>query len=95
LQKSNGDSDVGCNLCKRVQEQRGASDKILPEEMYGHINSAICDGMATTVMTAHHFIWRHLYASMQAAQTLASKLRFVKSDKECSMNTLWQEEEFK
>jgi len=31
---------------------------------------------------------------MQAAQTPASKLRFVTSDKESSMNTLWQEEEF-
>jgi len=32
---------------------------------------------------------------MQAAQTPASKLRFVIPDKESSMNTLWQEEEFK
>jgi len=31
---------------------------------------------------------------MQAAQTPASKLRFVIPDKESSMNTLWQEEEF-
>jgi len=31
---------------------------------------------------------------MQAAQTPASKLRFVTPDKENSMNTLWQEEEF-
>jgi len=50
--------------------------------------------MATTVTAAHHFIWRHLYASMQAAQTPASKLRFVTPDKENSMNTLWQEGEF-
>ena len=50
--------------------------------------------MATTVMAAHHFIWRHLYASMQTAQTPTSKLRFVTPDKECSMNTLWQEEVF-
>jgi len=69
--------------------------KILPEETYEHTNSAFCDGMATTVTAAHHFIWRHLYASMQAAQTPASKLRFVTPDKESSMNTLWQEEEFK
>ena len=66
----------------------------MPEETYGHINSAFCDGMATTVTAAHHLIWRHLYASMQAAQTPASKLRFVTSDKESSMSTLWQEEEF-
>jgi len=32
---------------------------------------------------------------MQAAQTPASKLRFVTPDKESSMSTLWQEEEFK
>jgi len=50
--------------------------------------------MATTVTAAHHFFWRHLYASMQAAQTPESKLRFVTPDKESSMNTLWQEEEF-
>jgi len=31
---------------------------------------------------------------MQAAQTPASKLRFVTPDKESSMSTLWQEEEF-
>jgi len=31
---------------------------------------------------------------MQAAQTPASKLRFVIPDKESSMNTLWQEKEF-
>jgi len=31
---------------------------------------------------------------MQAAQTTARKLRFVTPDKESSMNTLWQEEEF-
>jgi len=43
---------------------------------------------------AHHVMWRNMYASMQAAQTPASKLRFVTPDKESSMNTLWQEEEF-
>jgi len=32
---------------------------------------------------------------MQAAQTPASKLRFVTPDKESSMSTLWQHEEFK
>jgi len=47
------------------------------------------------ITAAHHFIWRHLYASMQAAQTPANKFRFVAPDKESrSMNTLWQEEEF-
>jgi len=51
--------------------------------------------MATTVTAAHHFIWRHLYASMQAPQTPMSKLRFVILDKESSMSTLCQEEDFK
>jgi len=49
--------------------------------------------MATTVTAAHPFISRHLYASIQGAQTPASKPRFVTPDKESSMNTLWQEEE--
>jgi len=87
-------SDVSCRLCQRAREQRGANTENLPEETYGHINSAFCDGIATTVTAAHHFIWRHLYASMQAAQTPASKLRFVTPDKENSMHTLWQEEGF-
>jgi len=88
-------SDVSCRLCKRAREQRGAGTENLPEETYGHINSALCDGMATTVTAAHHFIWRHLYASIQTAQTPTRKLRFVTTDKESSMSTLWQEEEFK
>ena len=87
-------SDVGCRLCKRAQEQRGASTENLLEETYGHINSAFCDGRATTVTAAHHFIWRYLHDSMQDAQTPASKLRFVTPDKESSMSTWWQEEEF-
>jgi len=33
-------SDVSCRLCKRAREQRGARTENLPEEMYGHINSA-------------------------------------------------------
>ena len=51
--------------------------------------------MTTTITAAHHFVWRRLYASIQAAQTPTSKLRFVTPDKESSMSTLWQEEEFK
>jgi len=50
--------------------------------------------MATTISAAHHFIWRYLYAGMQAAQTPASKLGFITLDKVSSMSTLWQEEEF-
>jgi len=71
------------------------STENLPEETYGHINSAFCDGMATTVTVAHHFIWRYFCASIQTAQTPTSKLRFVTPDEESSMSTLWQEEEFK
>jgi len=87
-------SDVGCRLCKRAREQGSASAENLSEETYGHMNNAFCDAMATTVTAAYHCIWRHLYSSMQSAQTPASKLRFVTPDKESSMNTLWQEEEF-
>jgi len=79
---------------KGTRTTRGASTENLPEETYGHINSAFCDRMVTTVTAAHHFIWRHLYASMQVAQTPASKLRFVTLDKESIMNMLWQEKEF-
>ena len=78
-------SDVSCRLCKRAREQRGASTEKLPEETHGHINSAFCDGMTTTFTAAHHFIWRHLHASMQAARTPASRLRFVTPDKESSI----------
>jgi len=73
LAKIKQQSDVGCRLCKRALEQRSTRFENLPEETYGHINSAFCDGMATIVAAAHHFIWRHLYVSMQAAQTPASK----------------------
>ena len=85
-------ADVSCRLCKRAREWHGTSTGNLPEETYGHISSTFCDGMVTTVTAAHHFIWRHLYASMQAAQTPTSKLRFVTPDKESSISTLWQEE---
>ena len=39
-------SDVSCTLCTRARQQRGSSTGNLPEETYGHINSAFCDGMA-------------------------------------------------
>jgi len=67
------------------------SEENFPEETYGHICSHFCDGMATTVTAPHHFIWRHLYARLQAEQTL----RLVAPDKESNMSTLWQEEEYK
>jgi len=82
-------SDVSCRLCKKAREQRRASTENLPEKTYGHINNAFYDAMATTVTAAYHFIWRHLYASIQAAQTPTSKLRFVTLDENSSMNTLW------
>jgi len=41
----------------------------LLKETYGHINIALCGGIATTITAAHHFFWRHVYASMQAAPT--------------------------
>ena len=56
-------------------------------ETHGHINSAGCEGMATTITAAHHSIWRHLYDSMHAAQKLKSKLKFVTLDKESNMST--------
>ena len=65
----------------------------MPEKTYGHIKSAFCDEMATTVTAAHHFIRRHLSARMQDLETPASKLRFVTPDKESSINTLWKEKE--
>ena len=89
LAKIKQKSDIICRLCKRAREQRGASTENLPEETHGRINSAFCDGMARTVTAAHHFIWRHLYASMQVAQAPASKLRFVTPEKESSMSTFW------
>jgi len=49
-------SGVGCRLCKKAREQRGASTENLPEETYGHINSAFCDRMVKTVTATHHFI---------------------------------------
>jgi len=79
-------SDVTCRLCKRAQEQRGASCR--KPEMHGHIKSAFYDGMVTTVTAAHHFTCRHLYASMQAAQTPTSKLRLVTFDEASGMYTL-------
>ena len=61
---------------------------------HSHINSAGCKGMATIVTAAHHSVWRHLYASMHAAQKPKSKLKIVTLDKEGNMSTLWRREEF-
>ena len=78
LAKIKQQSDVGCRLCQRAREQCGASTENLPQETYGHINSAFCDAMATTVTAAHDLIWRHLYASMPGAQTPASLSHLIK-----------------
>ena len=85
---------AGCRLCKIAREARGERTDGLADETHGHINSAGCEGMATTVTAAHHSIWRHLYDSMHAAQKPKSKLKFVTLDKESNMSTLWRREEF-
>jgi len=66
----------------------------LAAETHGHISSAGCEGMATTVTAAHHSILRHLNDSMHAAQKPQSKLKFVTLDRESNMSTLWRQEEF-
>ena len=85
---------AGCRLCRIAREARGESKDGLAYEKHGHINSAGCEGMATTVTAAHYSIWRHLYDSMHAAQKPKSKLKFITLDKESSMSTLWRREEF-
>jgi len=90
---------AGCRLCRIAREARGESTNGLADETHGHINSAGCKGMATTVMAAHHSIWKHLYDSMHATQKPKSKLKFgklkfVTLDKQSNMSTLWRREEF-
>ena len=72
----------------------GESIDGLAAEAHGHIKSAGCEGMATTVTAAHYSIWRHLYDSMHAAQKPKSQLKFVTCDDENKMSTLWRREEF-
>ena len=85
---------AGCRLCRIVREARGESTGGMAAETHGHISSAGCEGMATTVMAAQHSIWRHLYDSMHATQKPKSKLKFVMLDKESNMSTTWRREEF-
>ena len=47
---------AGCRLCRIAQEARGESTDSLTAETHRHINSADCEGMATTVTAAHHSI---------------------------------------
>jgi len=85
---------AGCRLCRIAPEARGESTDGLSAETHGHINSAVCGGMAMTVTAAHHSIWRHLYDSMHSAQKPKSKLKFVTLDKEINMSTLWRRDDF-
>jgi len=94
LTKSGNMQSAGCRLCRIARAARGESTDGLAAETLGHINSAGCEGMATTVTAAHHSIWRHLHDSMHAAQKPKSKLKFVMLDKESNMSTLWRREEF-
>ena len=79
---------AGCRLCRRAQEVRGESTDNVAVETYSHINSAGCEGIATTVTATHHSIWRHLYDSMHAAQKPNRILKIVTPDKESNMSTL-------
>jgi len=65
---------AGCRLRKIARHARGKSTDGLADEKHGRINSAGCEGMATTVTAAHHSIRRHLYESMHTAQKPKSKL---------------------
>jgi len=87
---------AGRRLCRIAREARDESNDGLAadSETYGHINSAGCKGMATTVTAAHHSIWRHLHDSMHAAQKPKSKLKFVTLDNDKNMNTLWRRKVF-
>jgi len=69
---------AGCRLCRIAREARGESTDGLADETHGHINSAGCEGMATTVTAAHHSIWRHtcmtactLHKSQKASSSLS------------------------
>jgi len=83
-----------CWLCRIAREARGENTDSLAAETNSHINSAGCEGMATTVTTAHHSICRHLHDSMHAAQKPESRLMFVTLDKESNMSTLRRREGF-
>jgi len=94
LTKSGKMQSAGCRLCRKAREARGESTESLAAETHCHINSAGCEGMATTVTAAPRPIWRHLHDSMNAAQKPKSKLKFVTLDKESNMSTLWRRDEF-
>jgi len=79
------EQSAGCRLCRIAQEAQGERTDCLAVESCGHINSAGCERMATTVTAAHQSIWRHLYDSMHAAKMPKSKLKFFTPDKESNM----------
>jgi len=83
------------DYAKRRENNMVRALKICQKRRMGTSTVLSAMEMATTITAAHHFIWRHLYASIQTAQTPTSKLRVFTPDKESSMSTLWQEEEFK
>jgi len=68
LTKKGKMQSAGCRLCRIAREAQNESTDGLADETLGQINSAGCEGMATTVTAAHCSIWRHLYDSMHAAQ---------------------------
>jgi len=56
-------------LCRIARGARGEKTDGLADETHGHINSAGCEEMSTTVTSVHHSIWRHLYDSMTLHQS--------------------------
>jgi len=66
LTKKGKMQSAGCQLCRIAREARGKSLALTvtvrqTPETHGHINSAGCGGIATTVTAAHYSTWRHLY----------------------------------
>ena len=89
-------SDVSCRLCKKAREQRGASTEKLPEEAY-------CQKRRGTSSVLSAMEWQQpsrLPTTSSGnicmpAYKLHKHQRVSTPDKESSMSTLWQEEEFK
>jgi len=74
LTKVGNMQSAGYRLCRRAREAWGESIDNLAVETHDYNNSMGCEGSASTVMAAHHSIWRHLYDSMHAAQKASSGL---------------------
>jgi len=56
LTKTGKMQSAGCRLCRIARDVRCESTDNLVAETHSHINSAGCEGMATTVTAAHHSI---------------------------------------